>query len=83
LKKTGNDSGFLTQAVQYLTLERKAPLDGLFPSVMSCASLGLKTLPVKRIREANHKNDIKYPMYVLPIDSAESFWLDVISFPSR
>ena len=34
----------LAQAVQYLSLERKAPLGGL------------KTLPVKRIREANHHN---------------------------
>jgi len=32
----------LAQAVQHLSLERKAPLGGL------------ETLPVKRIREANH-----------------------------
>jgi hypothetical protein len=52
----------LAQAVQYQPLEREAPQGGL------------ETLPAKRIREANHQYDIVYPMYVLPVDSAESFW---------
>jgi len=52
----------LAHAVQYQPLEREAPQGGL------------KTLPVKRIREVNHQNDVEYPMYVIPTDSAESFW---------
>jgi hypothetical protein len=52
----------LALSVQYQPLEREAPQGGL------------ETLPVKRIREANHQSDFGYPMYVLPIDSAESFW---------
>ena len=51
----------LVLSVQYQPHEREAPQGGL------------ETLPAKRIRD-NHQSDIDYPMYVLPIDSAESFW---------
>ena len=51
----------LALSVQYQPLEREAPQGGLFPSVMSSTSFQLKTLPVKRIREANHQcSDLRF-----------------------